>query len=483
MTLIDLLRAPWAIVPDRLAEIQSVYEVHLRGEKIDVAAIEARLGRPLSNEQQAYEMRDGGVAVLPISGVISPKANLFTQVSGGASAQMLVKQVESMAADHRVKGVVLAWDSPGGAVQGIPALEKAIKALAEAKPTVSVCDGTMASAAYWCGSAANAVFMSGETDTVGSIGVVASHTYDPRNQAKQTTEIVAGKYKRIVSDNKPLSAEGERYLQAQVDEIYSVFLETVAANRRVTVEQVLTHMADGRVFIGRQAMAAGLVDGVATVDTMAERMAADPSAYATRRRASIAAADDGSAVDARSQELESAGVAASGSISTQATGPVCPSAATPPTEGVAMTPEERAAAFAAEHPDAAAALRAEGSTTERARIQAVRELAMPGHEALIEQLAFDGSTSAEQAARQVLAAERTRLSGMASARAADAPSPVQTKPEPDFPAQATVRTRQAPGGYAINDDRAELDAKAKAHMAANPGVDYIAALKHIQQGA
>lgn len=482
MTLIDLLRAPWAIVPDRLAEIQSVYEVHLRGEKIDVAAIEARLGRPLANDQQAYEMRDGGVAVLGINGVISPKANLFTQVSGGASAQLLVKQVESMAADHRVKGVVLAWDSPGGAVQGIPALEKAIKALAEAKPTVSVCDGTMASAAYWCGSAANAVFMSGETDSVGSIGVVASHTYDPRNQAKQTTEIVAGKYKRIASDSKPLSAEGERYLQAQVDEIYSVFLETVAANRRVSVEQVLTHMADGRVFIGRQALAAGLVDGVATVDAMAERMATDPSAYATRRRASIAAAEDGNPVLAIATELEAAGAAASSTSAIQAAGPVSPTG-TPTIEGVAMTPEERAAAFAAEHPEAAALLRAEGSDNERARIQAVREQTMPGHEALVERLAFDGSTTAAQAAQQVLAAERGRLSNMATARAADAPAPVANQPEADGPAQAAVRVRQAPSGYAISDERAALDAKAKAYMAANPGVDYIAALKVIQQGA
>ena len=481
MTLIDLLRAPWAIVPDRLAEIQSVYEVHLRGEKIDVAAIEARLGRPLANDQQAYEMRDGGIAVLPISGVISPKANLFTQVSGGASAQLLVKQVESMAADHRVKGVVLAWDSPGGAVQGIPALEKAIKALSEAKPTVSVCDGTMASAAYWCGSAANAVFMSGETDSVGSIGVVATHTYDPRSQAKQTTEIVAGKYKRIASDNKPLSAEGERYLQAQVDEIYSVFLETVAANRRVSVDQVLTHMADGRVFIGRQALAAGLVDGVATVDTMVDRMASDPSAFAARRRASIAAAADSSPVSAAAQELEPAGAAVATPSATQATGPVCPQAAT--TEGVAMTPEERAAAFAAEHPESAALLRAEGSTTERARIQAVREQVIPGHEALIEQLAFDGRTTAEQAAHQVLAAERTRLAGVASARAADAPAPVNSHPETEASSQATVRPRQAPSGYAISDERAALDAKAKAYMAANPGVDYIAALKLVQQGA
>lgn len=478
MTLIDLLRAPWAIIPDRLGEIQAVYEVHLRGEKIDVAAIEARLGRPLASEQQAYEMRDGGIAVLSINGVISPKANLFTQISGGASAQMLVKQVESMAADHRVKGAVLAWDSPGGAVQGIPALEKAIKALAEVKPTVSVCDGTMASAAYWTGSAANAVYISGETDTVGSIGVLATHTYDPRSQTKQTTEVVAGKYKRIVSDNKPLSAEGERYLQAQVDEIYSVFLETVASNRRVSVEQVLSHMADGRVFIGRQALAAGLVDGIATVDAIAERMAADPSVFAARKRAvfgatrSADACIDGAPVlDASG---EAAGVAADQAPTPIAAGPVCPTA--PTTSGVPMTPQERAAAFAAEHPEAATLLRAEGSTAERSRIAAVREQRMPGHEALIEQLAADGATTGPQAAVQVLAAERSRTASVAAARAADAPPPVASVEAPDA-------TASAPAKADLMTNPAGLDKAAKDYQAAHPGTTYLAAVQAITKGA
>ncbi len=49
-----------------------------------------------------------------------------------------------------------------------------------------------------------------------------------------------------------------------------------------------------------------------------------------------------------------------------------------------MTPQEIAAKFVAENAEAAAILRAEGSEAERARIQAVREQNMPGHEALID---------------------------------------------------------------------------------------------------
>ena len=93
MKLVELLGSPWAIEPASLLEMQGIYETHLRGEKVDIDAIEARLGRPLANDQQTYAMRENGIAVLPIEGVIAPKANLFTRVSGGARLPSTVQAV------------------------------------------------------------------------------------------------------------------------------------------------------------------------------------------------------------------------------------------------------------------------------------------------------------------------------------------------------------------------------------------------------
>ena len=64
---------------------------------------------------------------------------------------------------------------------------------------------------------------------------------------------------------------------------------------------------------------------------------------------------------------------------------------------------------------------AEGATQERARIQAVRAQSLPGHEALIEKLAFDGITTGDQAAAAVLAAERQVIAARAAAHGSDAP--------------------------------------------------------------
>jgi signal peptide peptidase SppA len=456
-------------LPARLVEIQEIYATHLRGDKIDIPAIEARLGRPLANEQQDYTV-DRGVAVLQISGVLANKANMFQKISGGASAQQLEQQVQSMRADPRVNSVVLDIDSPGGSVLGIPALGEAIRALAAEKPTVSVCTGSMCSAAYWVGSAANAVYISGITDYIGSIGVVATHQYDPKAANVQTTEITAGAYKRIASENQPLSKEGKAYIQQQVDHLYSAFVDTVASNRKVSADQVLAHMADGRLFIGQQAIDAGLVDGVSTVDAMVAKMADNPDQFGTRRKARIAADSD-------------ALVAGAAAEATQEGEPVTPVESQPEIKEITnMTAQELADKFAAESPEAAALLRAEGSKGERDRIQAVRAQAMPGHEALIDTLAFDGKSTAGEAALAIVAAEKAKSTAAAAARAADAVAPVAQAPAAEDAVEkpnAKKPTYKAPAGFAVSDDRAELHAKALQYQKDHPSVDYLDAVKAV----
>ena len=73
------------------------------------------------------------------------------------------------------------------------------------------------------------------------------------------------------------------------------------------------------------------------------------------------------------------------------------------------------------HPALVADLRAQGAQAERERIQAVEAQTMPGHEALIAALKWDGQTSGAQAAVQVLAAERVALGARAKAFVDDAP--------------------------------------------------------------
>lgn len=432
MKLLDVITSPWAVLPDQLREIQSIYATHLRGDKIDIAAIEARLGRPLANEQQAYEIRTGGVAVLTLDGVMAPKANLMMQISGGVSTQIAGLQVESAIADPRVTALVLAIDSPGGSVFGTPELAATVHELSKIKPIVTVSDATLASAAYWVGSAANAVFITGPTVQVGSIGVVASHNYDPR-AAGTTTEITAGKYKRIDSTAAPLTEEGRAYIQGKVDHLYSVFVDTVAAQRGTTPAAVLEHMADGRVFIGQQAIDRGLVDGFATVDAIVTQLAADPAKFAKRRKADYSSLASAAPLAQVSPNANPAGALAS----TQKT--LEPVLLTTPPTTTQRTPMDRAT-LEQQHPALFAQLKTEffaiGAAAENQRIKGVESALIPGHEALVAALKYDGKTTAGDAALAINKAERDIRSAQALATHADAPNPVRLTPTPTVEASA-----------------------------------------------
>jgi len=270
MKILDILNSPWAILPERLNEIQEIYFTHLRGEKIDLKLIEAQTGKELKREEQGYE-KHGMVAVIPIDGIIAKKMNLFMRISGGASTQMIERDFKEAMADPDIWAVIFNIDSPGGAVDGTQELAQTIYSNRGSKPIIAFTDGMIASAAYWIGSGADRVIISGDTVGMGSIGVVAQHVdyskaYDQRGI--RVTEITAGKYKRIASEYSPLSEEGRATIQAIVDDIYTAFVNDVAKHRNVSVDDVLGKMADGKLFIGKKAIDAGLADGVSTLSAL-----------------------------------------------------------------------------------------------------------------------------------------------------------------------------------------------------------------------
>lgn len=455
MNLLDLMTGPWAILPEQLLELQGIYATHLRGDKIDIAAIEARLGRTLAAEQQQYQLGDGGVAVLRASGVMAPKANLFMQVSGGISTQMLTKQFDSMAADPRVRAVVFAPDSPGGNVLGVPAAGKALANLASLKPTVTVVEGCMASAMYWVGSASNAVFIDGETDVVGSLGVVQRLSWEPATP--NSMELVRGKYKRSSVNGKGPSAEFLAQAEANLDYLYSILVDAVALHRGTTSDLVLEHMADGRVFTGQQAINAGLVDGVSTVDAMVEQLATKPATFASRRKAVFA-------LGGLSPVSASAGAAPTDDITNHEKGNDMPQAVNTQVSRESLE-SDHAALFAALRTEFFTAGETAGRAAELARVNAVlaEGEGLKGHEALVMRLALDGKTTGPEAAQAILAADRSTLAAAARAHSADAPTAA-----PAAPAQADT----------VEPTKAEQVEQAKAY-AAKHGVSFVSALKQL----
>ena len=283
MRLIDIVTGPWAITPEMLVEIQNIYCIHLRGPKISesyVKAVEEKNGQPLENKQLPYEVNTQGVAVINAIGVIGKRMNLMTRISGGVSTEMLGKDILQALDDPNVKSIILNVDSPGGTVDGTQELANMIYDNRDRKPIVTFSDGMIASAAYWIASATDKVFISGDTNFIGSIGVVARHVDVSKLEEKagiKTTEITAGKYKRISSEYEPLSKDGQADIQSKVDYIYSVMVTDIAKFRGVPVETVLKDMADGKIFIGNQAIDADLVDGKMSMVSLIEMMGKTPA--------------------------------------------------------------------------------------------------------------------------------------------------------------------------------------------------------------
>ena len=245
-------------------------DAYIRGERVDLVGLEAKRGAALPGPVQGYELRDG-VAIIPVIGTMSQRMNMMTDVSGGTSSELLARDIKSAADNPDVSAILMRIDSPGGAVAGTQPVAAAMMAARSKKPTASLVEGLMASSAYWVGSAAEQIFLSSQVDMLGSIGVIQRHI--DRSQANRDagitqTDIVAGRYKAVASDNGPLSETGRQVIQDRLDAIYRVFVGDVARQRGVSVDRVLSDMADGRVFVGQQALDAGMADGYSTLDQL-----------------------------------------------------------------------------------------------------------------------------------------------------------------------------------------------------------------------
>ena len=256
---------PWAILPAKLTDILGVLYSKEHGELLDDEKLEAKV-EEINNADKRYSVEDG-IAIIPIYGILSKRFNIISALSGGTSYELLGKDIESALSDNDVKGLFLDTDSPGGAVDGMTDVTDVIyNARNGAKPIMAFANGLMASAAYHIGSAADYVVAANPTTQVGSIGVImAPHMDYSKRYAKEdikVTTFYAGKFKMTPNKYTPLSKDDKNYIQDKLDYLYSLFVDAVAKHRNSTSDIVNRDMAEGRIFIGNQALDAGLVDDI-----------------------------------------------------------------------------------------------------------------------------------------------------------------------------------------------------------------------------
>lgn len=202
------------------------------------------------------------IAVIYVDGVISGSrapSNLFSE-GGGTDA--LIKQLHAAAEDASIKAIVLRINSPGGSSTATEEVGEEIKKIRNnGKPVITSMGDIAASGGYWLAACTDKIYANPTTLT-GSIGVYMPYSNWEELYKKigiRQEKIKSGAHKDILSSDRPMTEEERAILQTMVDEIYEGFVAVVAEGRKLDTA-VVKKLADGRIYTGKQAQAAGLVD-------------------------------------------------------------------------------------------------------------------------------------------------------------------------------------------------------------------------------
>jgi signal peptide peptidase SppA len=262
---------PWAILESKLHAITEFIELYANGFRLSPAEIEARTG---GRRTSAGGKQAGAVAIVPIFGVISHRANMFSDISGGTSTEMLTQDIRQLAQDDSIETIILDIDSAGGSTEGVTELWKVIYEARQQKNIVAVANAMAASAAYWLGSAATE-FVVTPSGSVGSIGVFHLHADESKmleDAGIKLTITKAGKYKTEGNSSEPLDEDAKDFIQSRVDEAYSMFVRDVAKGRGVKVSEVRNGFGEGRMLGAKEAKEQGMIDRIATLDETLGRL-------------------------------------------------------------------------------------------------------------------------------------------------------------------------------------------------------------------
>lgn len=212
------------------------------------------------DEENVY----GNVAVIKLYGGVSttPEDGFM---SSGFSANEIISLLDKAEKDNSIQAIVLDINSGGGAPVGSDEIGKKLKSMNKTK--VALIRDIGASGAYWIASDTDYI-IANRMSLVGSIGVIGSYLelsglLDRYNMTYR--RIVSGKYKDSGSPLKELTPDEEKMLQSLVDELHGYFIEEVAKNRNMTIEEV-KKIATGEVFTGQKAFELGLIDKVGGID-------------------------------------------------------------------------------------------------------------------------------------------------------------------------------------------------------------------------
>jgi len=204
-----------------------------------------------------------------------------------ATDEPLIQIVRRARRDPRVRAVILHIDSPGGSALASDRIHHELVRLAAEKPLVACMANVAASGGYYVAAPAH-VIVAEPTTITGSIGVVAARfTPEPllSKLGVTTSSLRRGAHAGLLDPAGALT-DGERLaIEKELDGVYRGFVQVVADGRKKSVEEV-DAVAQGRVWVGRDARTRGLVDELGGFET-ALRLARERGAAGRKLEPSV----------------------------------------------------------------------------------------------------------------------------------------------------------------------------------------------------
>ncbi|MBK7951288.1 MAG: signal peptide peptidase SppA [Deltaproteobacteria bacterium] len=234
------------------------------------------------------------ILLLDIDGVIG-EVDLAGSFFGGpmlGTAARIAEVLDRARQDDEIAAVLLRIDSPGGtATESEQVYEEILRFREERRvPVVAQFLGTATSGAYYVAMAAERI-QAHPTTVTGSIGVIFTSLSFAGLMEKLGVEdqtITGGEFKDAGSPFRRLTPAERAQLQGIVDDLHARFREIVSRGRPKLSSEQIAELASGRVFSAREALAAGLVDGIGNLDDavgdLERRLGGGPTRVVTYHR-------------------------------------------------------------------------------------------------------------------------------------------------------------------------------------------------------
>jgi protease-4 len=250
----------------KAAVLEALREIE--GAEVKNFALYGEPASSLTGSTSKYTSKNAGGGFFKKTEVIAVVyADGQTDMQAGMNAVSLSKTIRELADKGRVKAIVIRINSPGGSAEAADHFAEAVRYAKQKKPVVVSMGEVAASGGYWAAIYANHIAATPYTIT-GSIGVIGSWFYDNGLNSKlgiTVDTIQRGAHADLLTGvlfpRRNLSSDEEGRYKSYILDLYNIFIEKTAAGRGMEIGEVEA-VAQGRVYSGKRALEAGLIDSI-----------------------------------------------------------------------------------------------------------------------------------------------------------------------------------------------------------------------------